>query len=64
MSINGPWDEDPMWVPDLQDSDLANTCLKCQQLEAELEKWKDTARTWMWAAADASGEDISDVFDN
>ena len=24
MSINGPWDEDPMWVPDLQDSDLAH----------------------------------------
>ena len=24
MSINGPWDEDPMWVPDLQDSEFAD----------------------------------------
>jgi len=64
----GPWEENSMWTPDLQDSelatDVAHTCLRCQELEAELEKWKDTARTWMWTAADASGVDISDALDN
>jgi tRNA G26 N,N-dimethylase Trm1 len=58
MSINGPWDEDPMWVPDLQDSELAMEvvqCLRCQELEAELESWKHTASMLM-AEAEAQAE--------
>jgi hypothetical protein len=55
MSVNGPWDEDPMWVPDLEDSELANTCFRCQELEAELESWKLTASMWM-AEAEAQAE--------
>ena len=48
MSINGPWDEDPMWVPDLEDSEFAMevvpTCFKCQELEKELKVERQLVR--------------------
>ena len=44
--------------------EVAPTCLKCQELEAELERWKDATRHWMWMAADAAGEDLPDKFYN
>jgi hypothetical protein len=40
----GPWEENSMWTPDLQDSELANKCLKCQQLEKELQVERHLAR--------------------
>jgi hypothetical protein len=59
MSVNGPWDEDPMWVPDLEDSEPANTCFKCQQLEAELESWKLTASLLMAEAEEQAEYDLA-----
>jgi|688.fasta_scaffold2076093_1 hypothetical protein len=59
MSINGPWDEDPMWVPDLEDSEPANTCLRCQELEAELKSWKLTASMLAMEAQELAEDDLA-----
>ena len=34
----GPWDEDPMWTPDLQDSEFANTLGHFNVLDWEMDK--------------------------
>jgi hypothetical protein len=46
MSINGPWDEDPMWVPDLQDSELAdNEIVQVSTFQEILDKYMPLDRT-------------------
>jgi hypothetical protein len=47
MSINGPWDEDPMWVPDLEDSELAdNELYEEESLFKDLEPRDYANKRW------------------